>query len=355
MCERKQMAVREDVLTPKGKTSPVWKYFGYFKGEDETNTKPMCKLCGGRVERAGGTSNLKAHLRTWHRTIYDELYPEVQTLPTSSKQGTMDCYVKRVEKLSSNCERAKKLTKSICEMIARDIRPISIVDDVGFLNVMKEAEPRYVVPCRSTISRYIDDMYVQEKRVARSMLADVDYLCCTSDMWTSRSADGYISLTCHFINKDFKMCYKNLQTHHFPGSHDHTNISEALSSSAVEWCIDLHKQVVAFTTDSGSNIVKALEEMGILRLPCAGHTLNLAVQKGMKVQRVVTAIGRCRKLVAHFHRSRVDSEDLQKKQEMFQDVKKNKLIMVSVLHTFISVLKHFHTFMKYINMIYLQS
>ena len=78
------MAVREDVLTPKGKTSPVWKYFGYFKGEDETNTKPMCKLCGGRVERAGGTSNLKAHLRTWHRTIYDELYPEVQTLPTSS-------------------------------------------------------------------------------------------------------------------------------------------------------------------------------------------------------------------------------------------------------------------------------
>ena len=76
----------------------------------------------------------------------------------------MDCYVKRVEKLSPNYERVKKLTKSICEMIARDIRPISIVDDVGFLNLMEEAEPRYVVPCRSTISWYIDDMYVQEKK-----------------------------------------------------------------------------------------------------------------------------------------------------------------------------------------------
>ena len=92
----------------------------------------------------------------------------------------MHCYVKRVEKLSPNCERVKKLTKSIYEMIARDIRPISIVDDVGFLNLMKEAEPRYTVPCRSIISWYIDDMYVQEKRVARSMLADVDYLCCTA-------------------------------------------------------------------------------------------------------------------------------------------------------------------------------
>ena len=159
------------------------------------------------------------------------------------------------------------------------------------------------------------------------------------------------------------MCYKHLQTHHFPGSHDYTNVSEALSSSAVEWCIDLHKQVVAFTTDSGSNIVKAVKEMGILHLPCAGHTLNLAVQKGMKVQRVVTAIGRCRKIVAHFHRSHVDSEDLQQKQEMFQDVKKNKLIMVSVLHTFnayvLSSIFIFggatHAFMKYINMIYLQS
>ena len=29
-------------------------------------------------------------------------------------------------------ERAKKLTRAVCEMIARDICPISIVDDPGF-------------------------------------------------------------------------------------------------------------------------------------------------------------------------------------------------------------------------------
>ena len=49
-------------------------------------------------------------------------------------------------------------------MITRDIQPISIVDDIGFLSVLKEAEPRYIVPCRTTIMRRIDDLYVSEKR-----------------------------------------------------------------------------------------------------------------------------------------------------------------------------------------------
>lgn len=104
---------------------------------------------------------------------------------------------------------------------------------------------------------------------------------------------------------------------------------EAISSATQEWCINIPNQVVAFTTDSGSNVVKALNGMSVLRLPCAGHTLNLAVQKALKVHEVVTAIGRCRKLVAHFHRSRIDQEELQKKQEMFPNIKKHQLIQVS--------------------------
>ena len=323
-----------EAVSPKGKSSVVWKYFGYLKGEMEATTKPMCKICRTRVERAGGTTNLKAHLRTWHRTVYDELYlseASHSSSMASSKQATITSFVERVEKLSPNCEKAKRLTRKICEMIARDLRPVSIVDDVGFLSLMKEAEPRYVVPCRSTISRHLDDLYIEQKRIVRGMLANVNFFCLTTDMWTSRSNDGYISLTCHFIDKEFNLCYKNLQTQHFPGTHDHTHISEALFTAASEWCINMSQQVVTFTTDSGSNIVKALSEMDLLRLPCAGHTLNLAVQKGLRVQQIASAIGRCRKLVAHFHKSRVDGEELQKKQEMFkdQDVKKNKLIMVS--------------------------
>ena len=126
--------------------------------------------------------------------------------------------------LPHTSERVKKLTHAVCEMIARDIRPISIVDDAGFLN-LKVAEPRYAVPCRSTILRNLSDLYTTEKQRIRGIVASADYLCCTTDMWSSRTGDGYISLTCHFINPEFKMCCHNLVTHHFPGVHDFNTIS----------------------------------------------------------------------------------------------------------------------------------
>ena len=117
-----------------------------------------------------------------------------------------------------------------------------------------------------------------------------------------------------------------LQTHHFPGTHDHIAISQALISAANDWCIDFDKQLVAFTTESGSNVVKALENMNVLRLACAGHTLNLAVQKALQVPQVFTPLARCRKLVTHFHKSRVNADEFKRNQSLFSDVPKHKLI-----------------------------
>ena len=75
----------------------------------------------------------------------------------------------------------------------------------------------------------------------------------------------------------------------------------------------LMTDVSAFTTDNGSNVVKAREEdLDKVRLPCAGHTLNLSVQKAFEVPAVERAIGRvAKKVVAHFNKSRLDAEELE--------------------------------------------
>ena len=73
------------------------------------------------------------------------------------------------------------------------------------------------------------------------------------------------------------MCFHNFQTHHLPGMHDHAAILQALTAAANDWCIKFNRQLVAFTTDSGSNVVKAFDSMNVLLLVCAGHTLNLVV------------------------------------------------------------------------------
>ena len=46
-----------------------------------------------------------------------------------------------VGKLSPSSQRTRMLSDAIVKFIARDMRPVSVVDGIGFLNLMHVAEP----------------------------------------------------------------------------------------------------------------------------------------------------------------------------------------------------------------------
>lgn len=104
---------------------------------------------------------------------------------------------------------------------------------------MEVAEPRYSVPCRRTINSYIDKRYFPVKACVQEELKHVEFMGMTTDMWTSRNKDGYISLTAHYISSQFVMQHRNLQSCHFPGSHTAFNIAAMLQSLARDWGIGL--------------------------------------------------------------------------------------------------------------------
>ena len=137
--------IESQIVTPKNRTSKVWQYFGFPKSEKE-GKKAYCEICKAGVVHAGGTTNLKNHLYMWHHLVHDELY-ESAAIVEGTLSSTLNNFVKCITPLPQSSEKAKKLTCAICEMIARDIRPISIVNDIGFLNLLREAEPRYSIPC----------------------------------------------------------------------------------------------------------------------------------------------------------------------------------------------------------------
>ena len=152
----------------------------------------------------------------------------------------------------------------------------------------------------------------------------------TTDMWTFKAGDGYISLTAHFVCRNFEMLHRNLETRHLRWDHDHSHLACALRASTSEWCIDLAR-VSAFTTDNAANIVETVkEDLEITHLPSAGHTLNLAVQSALNVPAISTTLSRCKKVVAHFNQSRVDREELHLKQQQLE-LPLHSLIQVSVI------------------------
>lgn len=70
----------------------------------------------------------------------------------------------------------------------------------------------------------------------------------------------------------------------------------------------------AITSDNGSNIVKACANLACLRIPCFGHCLNLAVNKGLSDERISKAVGAVRRVVRHFAHSSQKQQQLTKAQ-----------------------------------------
>ena len=46
-----------------------------------------------------------------------------------------------------------------------------------------------------------------------------------------------------------------------------------------------------------------MDHLHLVHLSCVGQTLQLGIEKGLKVQRVARVLVRCKKLVEHFHKS----------------------------------------------------
>ncbi len=108
-------------------------------------------------------------------------------------------------------ERSSKMHKEITDAVmyhlCKDMVPANIVSKAGFQKMIQSLDKRYQLPSRSYFSRVaIPEMYSKCKASVELELKQVKYYATTSDMWSSRTSEPYLSLTVHFINDDFDAC-----------------------------------------------------------------------------------------------------------------------------------------------------
>ena len=108
--------------------SPVWQYFDLpvIETLEGNNSKKYvsCKLCNSKLVDGGGTGNLFTHLHSRH--------PQEYKLCTGDDDGKRKQTT--IERFTGRCsdERASEITKHICEFVARDLRPLRVVEGTGF-------------------------------------------------------------------------------------------------------------------------------------------------------------------------------------------------------------------------------
>lgn len=271
----------------KSTGSIIWRWFG-FKLSDEKQSVVICRQCNKNVPtNRGNTTNLFHHLKQWHKMEYEEclkLRPaeaqndrHPQPVNTSTpKQSSLQASFSRSVPYETKSDKWRTITKAVSYHIAKDMVPVAIVEQVGFKNLLKTMDPRYELPSRSYFSREaLPQMYTEVRQTLADRLANVSHFALTSDMWSSRTCEPYMSVTVHYI-QDWEMKTACLQTSYFPQDHTGVNIAEALQEAIASWKLQ-EKRLVAITTDNGSNIVKAVELNEWLRMQCFGHRLHLAI------------------------------------------------------------------------------
>ena len=157
--------------------------------------------------------------------------------------------------------------------------------------------------------RKLPNMYSKRVKEIKQELAQISHVALTSDIWTSRTTQSYLTLTCHFLTSSWEL--KTLVLGTFELNNDHTadNIAEALQRVAGSWGIS--NKVVAMVTDNAANIVAAVRMTGWMHIPCFAHTLNLVVSDAIKADASIHGLKKkCKQIVTFFHHSVKSTEKL---------------------------------------------
>ncbi|XP_063216764.1 zinc finger BED domain-containing protein 4-like [Bacillus rossius redtenbacheri] len=144
-------------------------------------------------------------------------------------------------------------------------------------------------------------------------LETVKSVSLTIDLWTSQKQEGYISVTSHFLTRDFAMQNHTLECSHFPGQHTGTAIYQKLCHLTSNWGISLSSTQIPIyvVSDNARNFSSALTGKPVVHLNCVAHNLQLAISDAVAEVGLDSVLKTCRSIVGHYKHSTKSRERLQ--------------------------------------------
>uniref|UniRef100_A0A8C5R241 BED-type domain-containing protein n=1 Tax=Leptobrachium leishanense TaxID=445787 RepID=A0A8C5R241_9ANUR len=215
--------------------SNIWAHFGFYEhiGKRELDkTHAVCKACHTKIKYLGNTTNLRNHVSRFHSDLLKPASAK-ETPDPGPSQPKIDAILST---LLPNSEKGKKITKAVAAFIAKDLRPYSVVDNLGFRHLMKTLEPRYKLSSRNHFTEnVIPALYNETKAQVIASMSQASRVAITCDAWTSVTTDSYITFTAHYISKDWQILSHVLQTRAVYESHTGEKLAELLSRVVEEW------------------------------------------------------------------------------------------------------------------------
>ena len=197
------------------KGSLVWNYF-----TKTTDNKAKCNTCGKELaSTSGSTSSLARHLESKHREEFATYLKAKETREKEKNQGKrkkddIDGPPKKQARISfatpaNDQALQEQFNSALMDHIAENQCPFSQFGTDSFKHMITVANKKIQVPHPSTLSRMATtkakNVLGQVCDILAAVKPDLLSVCYTTDLWTSRAGDAFISLTSTFIDKNWEL------------------------------------------------------------------------------------------------------------------------------------------------------
>nr|GMD22414.1 zinc finger BED domain-containing protein RICESLEEPER 2-like [Ipomoea batatas] len=267
----------------KSTTSDVWKSFTKI-GVVDGKERARCNGCQKEYIVGGiryGTSSLLRHI------------PKCVALPKYHNIGTM--MLDAQGKLRSRQLDHKRLREVMAMAVIEHNLPYSFVEYRRVREMLSICNPDVKEYTRNTAMNDVWNLYLDKKMELKQQLSRLpNRICLTSDCWTAYTVEGYICITAHFVDRNWKLNSKILAFCKMEPPHTGQELAGAVFNCLKEWGID--KKIFSLTLDNATandsmqTILKQhlslqnslLCEGQFFHIRCCAHILNLISQEGLK-------------------------------------------------------------------------
>ena len=249
--------------------SPYWQY---FTAHDTNKKAAICNICKAQVSRGSDdpkkqtTVGLQRHLKNFHIIQYnaindkpkksiksnfdsvpgpstsDQNQPKIVSTKLKNvqernhaSQSTIPNWVESTNKLAFNSDKAQKIHKSIFEFMMIDLRPFSIVNDVGFLRMYQIVAPQFTVASEKYYRSLLVPTYekVKNKLLDQLKADNPQSVSITLDGWSAHH-HGYIGINGHYLTKDWQRKKFHIACAPFDKAHTAINIRGSVTRHCEE-------------------------------------------------------------------------------------------------------------------------
>ncbi|KAK2645899.1 hypothetical protein Ddye_021094 [Dipteronia dyeriana] len=229
------MLDKEPKALDNGAKNSSWAWDHFIQlSSDTKKPKSKCRHCG-KVYACGkkkiGTSNMLAHLNYRSSQF-------VFKRDSKQKQLFMQPKTEHDEgKLIATSYNEEKCREALARFVLLDEAPFKTVEGKRFKYMLGVFEPRFHVPCRTTIACDVLQLYIDEKKKLKDFIVrNQQRVCLTTDTWTSIQNINYMCLTAHFVDRNWKLQKKILSFCPI-SNHKGNTIGKILETCLKSWAI----------------------------------------------------------------------------------------------------------------------